>query len=111
MSFTPARVWVLFVDAMRQAPDSAVLTDSEAVALMKSHVAWTGTYATARSTISCMTALSSGLCWSGSAAFSVGQLETAQDTSLNVRSRLVILFFTRLKSLRIVAGPPRWLAS
>src|SRR5262249_16825600 len=50
VSFTPDRVWVLFVDATRHAPDTAALTDSEAAALMKSHVAWTGTYATAAQT-------------------------------------------------------------
>jgi hypothetical protein len=50
VSFTPDRVWVLFVDSTRQAPDTAALTDSEAAALMKSHVAWTGTYATAEQT-------------------------------------------------------------
>jgi hypothetical protein len=52
-----------------------------------------------------MTALSSGLRWSGPAAFSVGQLETTQDTSLNVRSRLVILFFTRLKGGASLLAP------
>ena len=50
VSFTPDRVWVLFVDSTRQAPDTAALTDSEAAALMKSHVAWTGTYVTAEQT-------------------------------------------------------------
>jgi len=32
----------LFVDATRKAPAAATLTDAEAVAMMKSHVAWTG---------------------------------------------------------------------
>jgi len=37
----------LFVDATRKAPAAATLTDAEAVAMMKSHVAWTGKYSTA----------------------------------------------------------------
>ena len=50
VSFTPDRVWLLFVDATRKAPAAAALTETEAVAMMKSHVAWTGTYATAEQT-------------------------------------------------------------
>jgi len=50
VSFTPDRMWLLFVDAMRKAPAAAALTDAEAVAMMKSHVAWTGPYSTAEQT-------------------------------------------------------------
>jgi Lipocalin-like domain len=41
---------LLFVDSTRKAPAAAALTDAEAVAMMKSHVAWTGTYSTAEQT-------------------------------------------------------------
>jgi Lipocalin-like domain len=50
LSFTPDRIWLLFVDSTRKAPAAAALTDAEAVAMMKSHVAWTGTYSTAEQT-------------------------------------------------------------
>jgi hypothetical protein len=46
MSITPTRVWLLFVDSTRKAPAAAALTDAEAIAAMKSHVAWTGKYVT-----------------------------------------------------------------
>jgi lipocalin-like protein len=50
VSFTPDRMWLLFVDSTRKAPAAAALTDAEAVAMMKSHVAWSGTYSTAEQT-------------------------------------------------------------
>jgi hypothetical protein len=40
----------MFVDPTRKAPAAAALTDAEAVAMMKSHVAWTGKYLTAEQT-------------------------------------------------------------
>jgi Lipocalin-like domain len=40
----------MFVDSTRKAPAAAALTDAEAIASMKSHVAWTGKYATAGQT-------------------------------------------------------------
>jgi hypothetical protein len=50
VTITPDRFWLLFVDATRKAPAAATLTDAEAVAMMKSHVAWTGKYSTAEQT-------------------------------------------------------------
>lgn len=50
MTFTPKRVWLLFVDSNRKAPASPALTDAEAIAMMKSQVAWTGKYSTADQT-------------------------------------------------------------
>jgi hypothetical protein len=46
VSITPSRIWLLFVDSTRKAPAAPSLTDAEAVAMMKSHVAWTGKYST-----------------------------------------------------------------
>lgn len=46
VSITSDRIWLLFVDSTRKAPAAAALTDAEAVAMMKSHVAWTGRYST-----------------------------------------------------------------
>src|ERR1700760_3619672 len=43
-TLTATRLWVLFVDSARQRPGSSTLTDAEAIAAMKSHVGWTGTY-------------------------------------------------------------------
>jgi hypothetical protein len=40
----------LFVDATREAPATPTLTDDEAIALMKTQVAWTGKYTTAEQT-------------------------------------------------------------
>ncbi len=48
--FTPTRIWLLFVDAARKAPAAPTLTDAEAVAMMKTQVAWTGKYTTAEQT-------------------------------------------------------------
>jgi hypothetical protein len=50
VTMTPERIWLLFVDPTRKAPAAATLTDAEAVAMMKSHVAWTGKYSTAEQT-------------------------------------------------------------
>ncbi len=44
VGFSPTRYWVMLVDTKRQMPAAATLTDPEAVALMKSHVAYTGRY-------------------------------------------------------------------
>ena len=44
VSVTPTRMWLLFVDSRRAAPGSASLTDAEAIAAMKTSVAWTGQY-------------------------------------------------------------------
>jgi len=46
VSITPTRIWLLFVDSTREAPAAAALTDAEAISAMKTHVAWTGKYAT-----------------------------------------------------------------
>jgi hypothetical protein len=46
VSVTPTRIWLLFVDSTRKAPAAPTLTDPEAIAAMKSHVAWTGKYFT-----------------------------------------------------------------
>ena len=50
VTMTPERIWLLFVDSTRKAPAAATLTDAEAIAMMKSHVAWTGKYSTAEQT-------------------------------------------------------------
>ncbi len=42
VTITPDRFWLLFFDSTRKTPAAATLTDAEAVASMKSHVAWTG---------------------------------------------------------------------
>ncbi len=44
VTLTATRIWLLFVDSARKAPAAAALTDAEAIAAMKSHVAWTGRY-------------------------------------------------------------------
>jgi hypothetical protein len=41
---------LLFVDATRKAPATPTLTDAEAIAMMKTQVAWTGKYTTAEQT-------------------------------------------------------------
>jgi hypothetical protein len=50
VTITPARFWLLFVDATRKAPATPTLTDAEAIAMMKTQVAWTGKYTTAEQT-------------------------------------------------------------
>ena len=50
VTMTPERMWLLFVDSTRKAPASARLTDAEAIAMMKSQVAWTGKYTTVEQT-------------------------------------------------------------
>ena len=50
VTITPTRFWLLFVDATRTAPAAPALTDAEAVAMMKTQVAWTGKYTTAEQT-------------------------------------------------------------
>ena len=50
VTITPTRFWLLFVDATRKAPASPALTDAEAIAMMKTQVAWTGKYTTAEQT-------------------------------------------------------------
>jgi Lipocalin-like domain len=50
VSITPTRFWLLFVDATRKAPATPTLTDAEAVAMMKTQVAWTGKYTIAEPT-------------------------------------------------------------
>ena len=44
VTVTATRMWLLFVDSKRPAPASAALTDAEAIAAMKTSVAWTGQY-------------------------------------------------------------------
>jgi hypothetical protein len=50
VSLTPTRFWLMFIDSTRKVPAAPALTDAEAIASMKSHVAWTGKYATADQT-------------------------------------------------------------
>jgi hypothetical protein len=50
VTITPTRFWLLFVDGTRKAPAAAALTDAEAIAMMKTQVAWTGKYTTAEQT-------------------------------------------------------------
>ena len=50
VSITPSRIWLLFVDSTRKPLAAPSLTDAEAVAMMKSHVAWTGGYSTVAQT-------------------------------------------------------------
>ena len=50
VTITPTRFWLLFVDATRKAPAAPALTDSEAIAMMKTQVAWTGKYTAAEQT-------------------------------------------------------------
>jgi len=49
-TITSDRIWVLLVDSTRKVPAAAALTDAESIAMMKSHAAWTGIYATAEQT-------------------------------------------------------------
>ncbi len=44
VTVTATRMWLLFVDSRRPAPTSAALTDAEAIAAMKTSIAWTGLY-------------------------------------------------------------------
>jgi hypothetical protein len=46
VTITSTRFWLLFVDATRKAPAAPALTDAEAVAMMRTQVAWTGKYTT-----------------------------------------------------------------
>jgi Lipocalin-like domain len=50
VTITPTRFWLLFVDGTRKAPAAPTLTDAEAVAMMRTQVAWTGKYTTAEQT-------------------------------------------------------------
>jgi hypothetical protein len=50
VTITPTRFWLLFFDATRKAPATPALTDAEAIAMMKTQVAWTGKYTTAEQT-------------------------------------------------------------
>ncbi len=50
VTITPARYWLLFVDGTRAKPAASALTDAEAVAMMKTQVAWTGQYVTGEQT-------------------------------------------------------------
>jgi len=50
VTLTADRFWLLFFDSTRKAPAAAALTDAEAVAMMKTSVAWTGQYSTAEQT-------------------------------------------------------------
>ena len=51
VTVTADRFWLLFFDSTRKAPAAATLTDDEAVAMMKTSVAWTGQYSTAEQTL------------------------------------------------------------
>jgi Lipocalin-like domain len=42
--FSPTRFWVLLTSSARKTPAAAAFTDAEAVALMKSHAAYSGKY-------------------------------------------------------------------
>jgi Lipocalin-like domain len=44
IEITPSRYWVMLIDPTRKAPAAATPTDAEAIALMKSQVAYTGKY-------------------------------------------------------------------
>jgi Lipocalin-like domain len=44
VTVTPSRMWLLFVDSTRATPASATLTEAEAIAAMKTSVAWTAQY-------------------------------------------------------------------
>jgi hypothetical protein len=50
VTITSDRIWLLFVDSTRKAPAAAALTDAESIAMMKTHVAWSGKYTTAEQT-------------------------------------------------------------
>jgi lipocalin-like protein len=50
VTITPTRFWLLFVDGTRKAPAAPTLSDAEAIAMMKTQVAWTGKYTTAEQT-------------------------------------------------------------
>jgi hypothetical protein len=50
VTITPTRFWLLFVDATRKVPAVPALTDAKAIAMMKTHVAWTGKYTTVEET-------------------------------------------------------------
>src|SRR5450432_3931649 len=50
VTITPDRIWLLFVDSTRKPPAAPSLTDAETVAAMKTHVSWTGKYATGEQT-------------------------------------------------------------
>ena len=50
VTVTPTRFWLLFVDATRKTPAAPALTDAEAIAMMKTQVAWTGKYTTTEQT-------------------------------------------------------------
>ena len=44
VTITADRIWLLFVDSTRKRPAAPTLTDAEALAMMKTQVAWTGNY-------------------------------------------------------------------
>ena len=51
VTITPTRFWLLFVDSTRKTPASPALTNAEAIAMMKTQVAWTGKYAIGEQTL------------------------------------------------------------
>lgn len=50
VTITSDRIWLLFVDSTRKSPAAPTLTDAEAIAMMKTQVAWTGKYVTGEQT-------------------------------------------------------------
>src|SRR3954465_2129414 len=50
VTMTPTRMWLLFVDTTRKPPAGPNLSEAEAAAMMKTHVAWTGEYAVGEQT-------------------------------------------------------------
>src|SRR3954447_8759518 len=50
MTMTPTRMWLLFVDPARKPPAGPNLSEAEAVAMMKTQVAWTGKYSVGEQT-------------------------------------------------------------
>lgn len=50
VTITSDRIWLLFVDSTRKPPAAPTLTDAEAIAMMKTQVAWTGKYVTGEQT-------------------------------------------------------------
>ena len=44
VTVSATRMWLLFVDSRRPAPNSAALTEAEVITAMKTSVAWTGQY-------------------------------------------------------------------
>jgi hypothetical protein len=89
VSVTPTRIWLLFVDSTRKVPAAATLTDAEAIAAMKTSVAWTGKYVTSDQT--------------GDGIKLTSHVDTASSEALNGTDRV---YFMRVDGSKLMMKSP-----